>query len=122
MKKLLIITAFLMFTLTSISQKTFVKKYTSYITVNTETKTKSAWEDLDLTVVFNEKETDNIVMYYPDRVKKLYKVGVVENGKTTDGDSYQAIECIDDEGDKVYLQLFQDGLRLLITGAYIEFH
>lgn len=102
------------------AQDTFVRKYTSYVTkTNNEL---SEWEDIDLTVVFNEKNTNNVVLYYPSKTKTLYKIGNVESNKTNNGDEYQIIECVDEEGNKLSLQLFSDAMRIIIVGGYIEFH
>ena len=119
MKNLLILLMFLSVDL-CFSQDTFVRKYTSYITKIDDKL--SDWEDTDLTVVFNEKNTNNVVFYYPDKVKTFYKIGTVEKDKTKSGEEYQLIECLDDEGVKLSLQLFADALRLIVNGGYIEFH
>lgn len=102
------------------AQETFVQKYTSYVTKFDDKL--SEWSDIDLTVVFNEKNTNNVVLYYPDRTKTLYKIGNKDTNKTNDGEEYQIIECIDEEGNKLSLQLFSDAMRIIIVGGYIEFH
>ena len=102
------------------AQDTFVKKYTSYITKTNDKL--SEWEDTDLTVVFNEKNTNNVVLYYPSKTKTLYKIGNIEKDKTTKGEEYQIIECVDDDGNKLSLQLFADVMRILFHNGFIEFH
>jgi hypothetical protein len=119
MKKAILLFMFLCVNL-NFAQDTFVNKYTSYIT-NIDDK-KSEWEEIDLTVVFNEKNTNNVVLYYPNKTKTLYKIGNVKTDKTSGGDEFQIIECIDDGGLKVSLQLFDGALRILFDGGYIEFH
>jgi hypothetical protein len=120
MKKILIFLTFLLSVNLCIAQDTFVRKYTSYIT---EIDDKlSEWKEIDLTVVFNEKNTNNVVLYYPDKTITFYKIGGVEKDKTKGGHEYQLIECIDDDGTKVSLQLFAEAMRILLGGGYIEFH
>ena len=44
---------------------------------------------------------------------------------TTNGDEYQIVECLDETGDRVAIQLFEDDtcLRVIIAkGYYVEFH
>jgi hypothetical protein len=44
---------------------------------------------------------------------------------TTNGDTYQIVECLDERGTKVAIQLFDDDtcLRVIIDkGWFIEFH
>jgi hypothetical protein len=124
MKKLFLSLLFLMFSLTSFSQ-TFVKKYTSVIKkVN---GVLSEWQDTSLTVVFNEKETGDIVFYYSNgNNKRFHQVSNVEQDKTNSGEGYQIIYCIDSEnGYEVAIQLFDDdsALRVLVgEGSFVEFH
>jgi hypothetical protein len=124
MKKLILSVLFLMLSAVSFSQ-TFVNKYTSYISENAGVLGK--WKDTSLTVVFNEKETGDIVFYYTgSNTKRFHQVGDVTEDKTTSGEGYQLIIAIDDEdGNKVAIQLFNSNstLRILISnGDYIEFH
>jgi hypothetical protein len=124
MKKLILSVLFLMFSLTSFSQ-TFVKKYNSVIAK--KAGVLGEWETTSLTVVFNEKETGDIVFYYPNgTTKRFHQFGDVQEEKTNSGASYQLIICIDDEdGNKVGLQLFDENstLRILISdGYFVEFH
>lgn len=103
------------------AQDAFVRKYTSYVTKIDDKL--SDWKETDLTVVFNEKGTDNVVMYYPAKTLTFYKVGTVKKDMTTNGEEYQIIECVDDDGIKLSLQLFSDStLRILMQGGFIEFH
>jgi hypothetical protein len=124
MKKLILSILFLTFSLTSFSQ-TFVKKYTSVI--SKKAGILGDWKDISLTVVFNEKETGDIVFYYTDgSTKRFHQFGDVIEGKTDSGEDYQVITCIDNEdGTKVLIQLFDNdtALRVLISDGYsVEFH
>jgi hypothetical protein len=124
MKKLILSVLFLMLSVASFSQ-TFVKKYTSVIAE--KAGVMGNWQDTSITVVFNEKETGDIVFYYANgSTKRFHQVGDVRQDKTNSGEAYQIIICIDNEdGNKVAIQLFDDdtALRILISeGYFVEFH
>jgi len=123
MKKLFLSTLFLILSVTSFSQ-TFVKKYTDVI--NEKNGVLGDWEKISLTVVFNEKETGDIVFYYANgNSKRFHQIGDVREDKTKSGSPYQILTCIDNaDGTKIALQLFDnETLRVLIAdGYYAEFH
>jgi hypothetical protein len=124
MKKLILSVLFLMLSLASFSQ-TFVKKYT--LAIAEKAGVLGEWQDVSVTVVFNEQKTNDIVFYYTNSsTKRFHQVGDVTEDKTKSGEGYQFITCIDDEdGNKVAIQLFNDDsvLRILISdGYYVEFH
>ncbi len=124
MKKLILSVLFLMLSVVSFSQ-TFVKKYNSVIAEKAGILGK--WETTSLTVVFNEKNTGDIVFYYTGgNTKRFHQVGDVTEDKTKSGAGYQLIICIDNEdGNKVGVQLFDNDtiLRILISdGYFVEFH
>jgi hypothetical protein len=124
MKKIILSVLFMTLSVASFSQ-TFVKKYASLISESAGVLGK--WQDTSLTVVFNEKNTGDIVFYYTGgSVKRFHQVGDVKEEKTTTGQGFQFIICIDDQdGNKVGIQLFDDDttLRILISdGYYVEFH
>lgn len=84
------------------------------------------WKTVSITVVFNEKDTDDVVFYYADgTTKRFHKIGGVEKDKTYSGDEFQIIECIEaTEGYKVAIQYFDDTtLRVLLgNGSFVELH
>jgi hypothetical protein len=122
MKKLLLA---LLFSASMFSQtETFVKKYTSYVS---ESKgVMQPWVNSGVTVVFNANNTNDIVFYYPNDTKRtVHQVGNVKEEVTTGGQKYQIIECVDEDGTELAIQLFDSGtaLRILIAkGYFVEFH
>jgi hypothetical protein len=106
------------------AQEQFAKSYNSMVSM--KKYVKSEWTSVDLTVVFNENGKKNIKFYYSGgKVMKFHQISDVYEDKTTAGEGYQSIECIDQDGDKVILQLFNDDtcLRVLICpGTFVEFH
>jgi hypothetical protein len=124
MKKLILLIFFLMLSIASFSQETFVKKYTSAISkIN---GVLGDWKTVSITVVFNEKNTDDIVFYYLDgSIKRFHKIGNVETNKTYSGDEFQIIECIEsEEGYKAAIEYFNDDtLRVLLgNDTFVELH
>ena len=125
MKKLLLI-ALLFVSFTNYAQKeTFTKTYKSYNTK--EDGVVMSLEKTDLLVVFNEKDTGYICLYYQDGKTIKYKpYGGVEKKNTIDGDETQLIKAIDiSSGDEVLIQLFTESetLRIIIAeGWFIEFY
>jgi len=106
------------------SQSTFVKKYTTFVAK--QNGVFQEWKQSEVTVVFNPKGVRDVVFYYENgSVRTFHQIGDVREGKTTAGDGYQIIECIDQDGYKVALQLFDSdtALRVIVSeGNSIEFH
>lgn len=123
MKKVLLGTLLLL-SISMFSQSTFVKKYTSMISISNDVK--GEWQNTDITVVFNANDVTDIVFYYPNETTRTFhQITAPEKNTTTNGDAYQIVECLDESGDRVGIQLFDDDtcLRVLIAkGWYIEFH
>lgn len=123
MKKLLLL-AILLFGTTMFAQDTFIKKYTWYATK--EDGVLQPDKELLVTVVFNEKNTNNIVLHYENgNYIKYVAYGDVEKVVTNNGYNSQVIKALDDEGKQVLIQLFDDSstLRIILgEGWYIEFH
>ena len=120
MKKILFTLCFALTSLLSNAQGTFVEKYTSYVTnvndVISEPKTAS------VTIIFNEGDTTDIVVYATDKPMRFYRTGKITNDKTNGGYSYQLVTCIDSEsGKEVHIQLFDDACRIFMGGDYIEY-
>jgi hypothetical protein len=106
------------------AQETFVKKYTSMI--SKKANVLQPWEKTDVTVVFNPNGVRDIVIYYTNGGSlTLHQISGAEEGKTKDGDGYQIVRCIDQDGGKLAVQLFDDDtcMRILIAeGYFVEFH
>ena len=124
MKKLLLGALLLLSSYTCIAQETFVKKYTSLIAVNNNVK--GEWQSADITVVFNADGVRDIVFYYPNgNTRTFHQIVSMTKNTTTNGDAYQIVECLDESGNRVAIQLFEDDtcLRVIVAkGYYIEFH
>lgn len=123
MKKLLL-GALLLLSITMFSQEAFVKKYTSLVSKKADVL--QPWEKIDVTVVFNAEGSKDIIFYYSNgNTRKFHQITEVRQGKTENGEGYQLVQCVDENGTKVAMQLFDDDtcLRILISKGYmIEFH
>jgi hypothetical protein len=124
MKKILLGTLLLLSSFICIAQDTFVKKYTSLISINNNVK--GEWQSADITVLFNANGVRDIVFYYPNgNTRTFHQIVSMTKNTTTNGDAYQIIECLDESGNRVAIQLFEDDtcLRVIVAkGYYIEFH
>jgi hypothetical protein len=122
MKKLLLLIALLLCSVVCLAQKTFVRKYTYYYTK--ENGVIDDGQKTDVTIVFNQKDTGNIIMYYGTTKRTLYKTGQLENSQSEGGHKYQYIECVDDDGKAIGFQFFDETgtVRLIYSDGFLEFH
>lgn len=102
------------------AQVPFINDYSQFFTsingVVGETK------DLSISVVFNEKDTNNIIIYGLEEIKRFHVISI-EEGKTDDGSKYQLMNCIEiARGEERLIQLFDEALRIFIKEDYIEYH
>lgn len=124
MKKLLLL-AMLLFVTTSFAQETFILKYTSFITK--EDNVIQPERFMNVTVVFNEKKTTDVVLYYDSGATIRYNTyGGTEKVTTKGGEKTQTVKALDSaDGKEVLLQLFESTgtLRIIIAnGWFIEFY
>jgi hypothetical protein len=120
MKKLLLIMLFALSGFMVNAQDTFVRKYTTYA-INRNDKL-SELKALDVTFVFNEGNSTDIVVYGLSEVKRFYRTGAISKGKTTGGFEYQWVDCIQvSTGYKASIQLFDEAVRVFISGDYVEY-
>ena len=120
MKKLLLIGALLLCTLTYSQVTTFVRKYTYFVSqIN---GVKSEVQSTSVTAVFNENNENTIVVYINGNTHRYFQISKPEEGVTTSGVSYQTIDAVREvDGTTITVQLFENNLRLIFGGDYIEF-
>lgn len=120
MKKLLLSLLLFFITIVVLGQETFVYKYTSYVTNINDVV--SEMKPTEVTFVFNEGTTTDIVVYGLDEEKRFYRTGGITKGKTTGGYEYQWVDCIQSKtGYKASIQLFADAVRIFMKGDYVEY-
>jgi len=120
MKKKLLIISIALSSFFCSAQKTFVEKYTSYVTnVNNKTSEPKIGT---VTIIFNDSDTTDIVVYATDSPKRFFRTGDIIKGKSNGGHDYQVVTCIDSEtGKEVQIQLFDDACRIFMGLDYIEY-
>jgi hypothetical protein len=120
-----IITAFMLFFSVVVFSQTFIEKYKKSISKKDGEITQ--WRYINLTVLFNEDSTGDIVFYYSDgRVVRFHQITDVEKNVTVKKEEYQIIECIESETfTLVAIQYFSDDQTLRVMSDknnYIEFY
>ena len=118
MKKILFVLLLSATTFVSLAQETFVYKYTSFITNINDVK--SEMKPIEVTFVFNEGTSTDIVVYGQGEEKRFYRTGGITEGKTTGGYEYQWVDCVQAKtGYKASIQLFTDAVRIFMKGDYV---
>ena len=119
MKKLLL-GALLLLSISTFAQGTFVNKYTTYAIVTNSVA--GELKPTDVTFVFNEGDTTDIVIYGLSEIKRFYRIGDISKGKTVGGFEYQWVDCVQaSNGFKTSIQLFDDAVRVFIGSDYVEY-
>ncbi len=120
MKKLMTIGVFLL-GMTSYGQlQTFVNHYSKFISDVNDVKSEVA--ATNVTAIFNESGKNVVVVFINGNAHRYFQTSAVEKSKTVSGVEYQLIKTVrEDDGGIVLVQLFDDTLRLLSGGDYIEF-
>lgn len=89
---------------------------------NPEKGTWTDWEEASHTLVFNINENMDIKHYTAKGEVLIYRnLGKFKEDYTSDGDHYQIINALDDVGNELRIQLFDNskiGMKL-INGAFI---
>ena len=120
MKKLLLTLLLFFTTIILFAQETFVYKYTSYVTNINDVV--SEMKPTEITFVFNEGTTTDIVVYGFEEEKRFYRTGEVSKGKTTGGFEYQWVDCVQAKtGYKASIQLFDNAVRIFMKADYVEY-
>lgn len=91
---------------------------------DSDTKTWSEWESAEHTLIFNYNENKDIAHFTAKGQTITYRnVGNKDEGYTN-GNHYQMIDAIDDEGNYIRIQLFDDpeiGMKLIWGENMIQF-
>ena len=120
MKKVLFTLLFTATTFVANAQETYVYKYTSYITNINDVQ--SEMKPTDITFVFNDGKTTDIVVYGQGEEKRFFRTGDITKGKTTGGFEYQWVDCVQAKtGYKASIQLFDNSVRIFMKGDYVEY-
>ena len=117
MKKLSLILFFLSLSIVA-QEKPFRERY-SYSVDNNNVICKK----LHLIVVFNNKNTNEIIFYFQRKKLYLYRTSEMVNGKTETGQDYKAFECIErGTNEKFVIQLLYRQLRVFYKGNHTIYY
>lgn len=85
----------------------------------------SEWFDAENTFVFNSNENNDVTHYRGDGSVIIYRnIGGLESDVTESGDHYQIMNMLDEDGNQISFQLFDDisiGLKLITSDGMIQF-
>jgi hypothetical protein len=125
MKKLLFTLAL---TLLSIgfgnAQDKFRADYNYVCFYDPDTKSWSDWEPAEHTIVFNYNANNDIVHFTAKGEMVTYRNTGIKDEGYTNGNHYQTLDLIDEDGDFIRIQLFDDqsiGMKLIWGNYMIQF-
>ena len=98
----------------------------NYVTFyDPDSKTWSDWETATHTVVFNINQNKDIKHYTAKGEVLIYRnLGNREEDYTSSGKHYQIIEALDDQGNEIRIQLFDDpniGMKIMNGQFMVQF-
>jgi hypothetical protein len=126
MKNLLLFTLFIISSFSfSFAQDQFRRDYDLITFYDPETGEWGDWQAATHTLVFNINDNMDIKHYTPKGEVIIYRnMGGLEDGYTKSGEHYQMLRILDDEGDEMLIQLFDNpdiGMKLIMGQYMIQF-
>lgn len=125
MKKLLFT---LVFTFLSIgfgkAQDRFRADYNYICFYDSDTKSRSDWTPAEHTLIFNYNANNDIVHYTAKGEMITYRNTGSKDEGDTNGNHYQTLELIDEDGNFIRIQLFDDptiGMKIIWEDQMIQF-
>jgi hypothetical protein len=95
----------------SMSAQTFVKRYDQVIKVDRINNETGKLEPEALSVIFSGNDKGDIVFHYDSgKALRFYKIGTILEGASKDKFKYRYITTVDEDGNKVIMQLFDNGI------------
>ena len=108
---LIIMTCSLFFIGVSLNAQTFVKHYDHVLKKDRVNNERSDVERANLSVIFSGNDRGDIIFYFGSGdVKRYIKTGKIIQGTSKDNLSYRYINTVDEDKNKVILQLFDNGV------------
>ncbi len=126
MKKLLLSLIVILFSIGyGRTQEKFRVDFNYICFFDTETKTWSEWEQAEHTLVFNYNSNLDIIHYTAKGETITYRnLGNKKDDYTNSGKHYQIIDVLDDDGDVIQIQLFDDpeiGMKIIFQNLMVQF-
>ena len=110
---------------TAIAQDQFRADFNYVAFYDPETTTWSEWETASHTLVFNINANKDIKHYTAQGEVLIYRnMGNLEEDYTASGKHYQIIEALDDQGNEIRIQLFDDpsiGMKIINGEFMVQF-
>ncbi len=104
---------------TAFSQDKFRKDYNHVAVYYSTTQEWGEWVRADNTFILNINERGDVAHLLPSGETSIYrKIEGLEEGYATTGEHYQMITVIDEDGDILRIQLFDDiavGLKIIFS-------
>lgn len=110
---------------TASAQEQFRADFNYVAFYDPETDTWSEWETASHTLVFNFNANKDIKHYTAKGEVLIYRnMGNLEEDYTASGKHYQIIEALDDQGNEIRIQLFDDpsiGMKIINGEFMVQF-
>lgn len=121
MKKLLS-TLTLLISIATTAQ-TFTKHYDHFIKKDRINSEISKEKKINLDVIFSGNDKGDIIMYFDStKAERFYKTSKIFSGTSKDNLTYRYIETLNEKGEKVVMQLFDNGVfRVHTQDATFEY-
>lgn len=125
MKKIFLPLLFLLLNISfGITQEKFRADFNYVCFYEPDTKTWSDWEAVEHTLVFNYNSNQDIVHFTAQGETITYRnIGNKSEGYTN-GNHYQIIDALDDNGNLISIQLFDDpniGMKIIYGEFIVQF-
>jgi len=124
MKNLFLLPFFLLLLSTAHAQDKFRADFNHVAFFDPDTQSWSDWQTVEHTLVFNYNENKDIVHFTSKGEVFTYRnLGSLNEG-TSKGNHYQIINALDDEGNYIKIQLYDDskiGLKIIMGNLMVQF-
>lgn len=87
---------------------------------NNENEQWDEWQEANVTFVFNINSNSDFLFYNnTGDVKKFRKISLINKLTTNDGMNYQTFDALNENGEKVTLAFYDNGVIILIFNNFI---
>jgi hypothetical protein len=108
----------------SLAQDKFRTDFNYVAFYNPDTKSWSEWEPAEHTLVFNYNDNKDIVHYTAKGEVLTYRNLGNKSDDYSNGNHYQIIDALDEYGDIIKIQLFDDpeiGMKIIFKDFMVQF-
>lgn len=112
--KQLVLALTLLISLTTSAQK-FTRHYDHFVQKDRINSYISEEKKINLNVTFSGDDKGDILMYFDSKTERFRKTSKIFNGTSKDDLDYRYIETLNEKGEKVVIQLFDNGVLRVHT-------